>query len=219
MARKWTDEEIEYIRQHAGEMPCYELLDKVNAEFGKNYSLDQLYRVKARCNIRSPNIGCFRKGIRNSPETEYKKGQIPWNKGMHYHAGGRSVETQFKKGNIPKNHRPVGSERISYGRIQIKIAEPNVWENLTTLVWQSANKRALPRGYVIKFANCDGTDYSPENLVAITRAQNAVINHLGIKPYDADSLKAALLIADIRLTRGKRKNESPKHGRRYKKKE
>ena len=38
-------------------------------------------------------------GKRNSPETEIKKGQIPWNKGLK---GNRfSPKTEFKKGHIP----------------------------------------------------------------------------------------------------------------------
>lgn len=215
MARKWTDEEIELIREHAIEMPCYELLKLVNARFGKSYSLVQLYRVKERCGIKSKNIGCYRKGIRSSPATEFKKGHVPHNKGTHPPTKGRMAETQFKKGNIPHNHKPVGTERISYGKIQIKIAEPNKWEWLATLIWQSVHKQALPEGYYIRFANGDITDYSPENLVAITKAQNAILNHLHIQTYDADSLKAALLMCDLKMMSNKRnEQEMRRTGRR-----
>ena len=210
MARIWTDEEIEFIREHAMQMPCAELVKLVNERFGKNYSLEQLYRVKARCRIKSLNIGCYRKGIRNSPETEFKKGHVPHNKGTHPPTVGRMAETQFKPGNMPHNHKPVGSERICYGKIQIKIAEPKSWEWLATLIWQSVHKKALPEGCIIRFANEDITDYSPENLVAITKAQNAVLNHLHIHTYDADSLKAALLICDLKMQQSKRKKRRNK---------
>lgn len=210
MARKWSDEEIEFVREHAMQMPCAELVKLVNERFGKNYSLEQLYRVKARCRIKSLNIGCYRKGIRNSPETEFKKGHVPHNKGTHPPTVGRMAETQFKQGQMPHNHKPVGSERICYGKIQIKIAEPNKWEWLATLIWQSVHKKALPKGCIIRFANEDITDYSPENLVAITKAQNAVLNHLHIHTYDADSLKAALLICDLKMQQSKRKKRRNK---------
>jgi len=210
MARKWSDEEIEFVREHAMQMPCAELVKLVNERFGKNYSLEQLYRVKARCRIKSLNIGCYRKGIRNSPETEFKKGHVPHNKGTHPPTVGRMAETQFKPGNMPHNHKPVGSERICYGKIQIKIAEPKSWEWLATLIWQSVHKKALPEGCIIRFANEDITDYSPENLVAITKAQNAVLNHLHIHTYDADSLKAALLICDLKMQQSKRKKRRNK---------
>lgn len=210
MARKWSDEEIEFVREHAMQMPCAELVKLVNERFGKNYSLEQLYRVKARCRIKSLNIGCYRKGIRNSPETEFKKGHVPHNKGTHPPTVGRMAETQFKQGQMPHNHKPVGSERISYGKIQIKIAEPKSWEWLATLIWQSVHKKALPEGCIIRFANEDITDYSPENLVAITKAQNAVLNHLHIHTYDADSLKAALLICDLKMQQSKRKKRRNK---------
>lgn len=210
MARKWSDEEIEFIREHAMEMPCAELLKLVNDRFGKSYSLEQLYRVKARCRIKSPNIGCFRKGIRSSPATEFKKGHVPHNKGTHPPTVGRMAETQFKQGQMPHNHKPVGSERICYGKVQIKIAEPKSWEWLATLIWQSVHKKSLPEGCIIRFANEDITDYSPENLVAITKAQNAVLNHLHIHTYDADSLKAALLICDLKMQQSKRKKRRNK---------
>lgn len=210
MARKWSDEEIEFIREHAMEMPCAELLKLVNDRFVKGYSLEQLYRVKARCRIKSPNIGCFRKGIRSSPATEFKKGHVPHNKGTHPPTVGRMAETQFKQGQMPHNHKPVGSERICYGKVQIKIAEPKSWEWLATLIWQSVHKKALPEGCIIRFANEDITDYSPENLVAITKAQNAVLNHLHIHTYDADSLKAALLICDLKMQQSKRKKRRNK---------
>ena len=210
MARKWSDEELEFVREHAMQMPCAELVKLVNERFGKNYSLEQLYRVKARCRIKSLNIWCYRKGIRNSPTTEFKKGHVPRNKGTHPPTVGRMAETQFKQGQMPHNHKPVGSERICYGKIQIKIAEPKSWEWLATLIWQSVHKKALPEGCIIRFANEDITDYSPENLVAITKAQNAVLNHLHIHTYDADSLKAALLICDLKMQQSKRKKRRNK---------
>ena len=203
--RVWSDEEIAFIREHAADNQCSVLLEMVNREFGKNYDLAQLYRLKYRLKIRSPNVTTFKKGVRVSPSTEFKKGMTAWNKGVHYNPGGRCADTQFKKGNTPPNHRPVGSERLSYGKIQIKIAEPNVWENLCVLVWQSVNKRPFPKGCVIRFANGDITDYSPENLVILTRAQNAIINQRNIKTCDKESLEAAKLVADIIMASGRKK--------------
>ena len=207
MARKWTDEEIEFLKMHAAEVTCTELLKMVNAEFGKTHSLSQLYGVKARLGIRSPNIGQFRKGIRNSPITEFKKGQPTWNKGISYQPGGRCQDTQFKKGHMPHNHRPVGSERICYGKIQIKIAEPKTWEWLAVLIWQSVHKQALPKDCIIRFANEDITDYSPDNLVAITKTQNVLLNQMHIHTYDAESLRTALLMCELRMQKNKRKKD------------
>ena len=75
--RKWTDEEIEFIRQNVSDKQCSVLLEMINQKFGKNYDLNQLYRLKYRLKLRSPNIATFRKGIRNSPDTEFKKGLVP----------------------------------------------------------------------------------------------------------------------------------------------
>lgn len=89
MARIWTDEEIGFIREHAADMRCSDLLEMVNAEFGKSYELHQLYNLKSRLGIRNLNVGTYRKGAHASPNTEFKKGHKTWNKGISYQAGGQ----------------------------------------------------------------------------------------------------------------------------------
>lgn len=45
-------------------------------------------------------------------KTRLKKGCVSWNKGLHYHPGGRAKETQFKKGHLPCNHKHKGEISI-----------------------------------------------------------------------------------------------------------
>jgi hypothetical protein len=43
--------------------------------------------------------------------TRFQHGAIPWNKGKHFDAGGRSAETRFKKGGISLEHQPINPSR------------------------------------------------------------------------------------------------------------
>ena len=53
---------------------------------------------------------------RGGINTRFPKGIIPWNKGLHFVAGGRSAETRFKPGQIrgsaARKYKPVGSITI-----------------------------------------------------------------------------------------------------------
>lgn len=52
----------------------------------------------------------------------------------------KTKATRFKKGHVPKNHKPVGYERITRdGYIEVKTAEPNVFELKHRLVWIEHN--------------------------------------------------------------------------------
>lgn len=54
----------------------------------------------------------------NGKQTRFQKGIVPWNKGTHFCAGGRSAETRFKKGQIrgaaARRYRPVGTITVRH---------------------------------------------------------------------------------------------------------
>ena len=183
--RRYPKEMLPFIRDRC-DKTCSQILKEVNEEFYVDMTLGGLYSYKNRNGLKSVNTGQRSRGKRTSPQTE------------------------FKKGHIPPNYMPVGSERLSYGVILIKIADPNVWEWLNILIWQSVHKQALPKGYIVRFADGDKTNYSPDNLVAVSRAQNAVINHLGIKTYDRESLEIAKTIANLSMEKERRRKHARK---------
>jgi hypothetical protein len=140
----------------------------------------------------------FRYKLRKTPEfmrerslkTCYKKVRVPENKGKKIteYASFEAIEkmkrTQFKKGQAPVNYKPVGSERLdSEGYTQVKISDPNKWKMKHVIEWEKLHG-AVPKGFIVVFANKDKTDFSPSNLEIVTRRQNLDRNSVHNYPKD-----------------------------------
>lgn len=111
---------------------------------------------------RAINAQAVKMGLRKSPEfmashaARFKPGLEPWNKGMKYHAGGRSAETRFGPGNRPHTWLPISSLRLdATGTLQRKVSdEPGGphkrWRSVHELVWIE-HHGPVPRGCVVVF--------------------------------------------------------------------
>jgi len=126
----------------------------------------------------------------------FKAGQKPWNAGMKgWQACGRSTETQFKLGKKPSNTwRPIGAERVSKdGILARKVADTGDkkadWRMVHVMIWEAENE-PLPDGYIVIFKDRDRANLTPENLEAITRAENMKRN--SIDRYPPEYRQAAI---------------------------
>lgn len=107
-------------------------------------------------------------------KSHFKKGLIPWNKGMKgYLPGGRNHETRFIKGSIPKNHRPVGSIRTNvHGYLEIKIEEGiHKWRLLHREIWKQHHGSYPPKGSAIVFKDGNKENCQIDNMQLLTRKQ------------------------------------------------
>ena len=83
----------------------------------------------------------------------------------------RTKATRFGKGHIPANHKPVGYERITKdGYVEVKTAEPNVFELKHRLVWVERNG-PIPSGCNIQFRDGNKQNFSIDNLYMISRSE------------------------------------------------
>lgn len=104
----------------------------------------------------------------------------------------------FKKGEKSINKHPVGSERISPdGYTRIKVANPSRWINKHKYLYEK-NIRKLNKGELVIFLNGDKTDFSLENLAAVTRGELAQLNKLGFIQSDREFAIAGLNIIRIK---------------------
>ena len=86
----------------------------------------------------------------------------------------RSPATEFKKGNRPQTWVPVGSESKTKGYIRVKVAEPNIWRQRSHIVWEEANDKTLPDGWIVRHIDGNPLNDAPENLKAMPRSQHII---------------------------------------------
>lgn len=107
-------------------------------------------------------------------KTAFKKGAKPWNKGKK---GLRlSPETEFKKGCKSNRIMPIGSETVrkcTNGKLRafVKVANPSEWRERAKVNWEKVNG-PLPKGLVIHHKDRNELNDAPENLEALTRAEH-----------------------------------------------
>ncbi len=116
----------------------------------------------------------------------FNKGHIPWNKGKHHASTGNSLKTQFKKGQKPKNHRPVGSTRITKdGYIEIKIAEGmRQWRLLHREVWKKHHGSYPTKGQALIFIDGNKRNCDILNLRLVSRTELMSINSVHNYPKE-----------------------------------
>lgn len=178
---KWTDEQIELLVKHYPAMPMPELKVLLNASEHRIYNKAFSLKLKRSDEFMESNHACrLRRGDNVGAEHRFKKGLIPWNKGLKgINLGGK--ETQFKKGGMPKNTLPIGSLRITReGILERKISNESGssnkrWRSVHELVWTEINGE-IPKGHICVFkAGFKTTDpelITIDKIECISRAEN-----------------------------------------------
>ena len=184
--KKYTDEMIEFLREVTPQKTYKEITELFNNKFNLDTTVETMKGLLSRKKIHTGTLG------------QFKKGSVPWNKGVYGYMGAN--RTSFKPGNIPANWKPVGSERIdTEGYTLIKIAEPRKWALKHRIIWEEHYKKKIPRGSVIIFADGDKSNLSIENLICVTRNELKVLNKCGLIKNDVELTKTGLNIAKIRI--------------------
>lgn len=186
---KFSDEQIEFIREIAPGRYAAEITEMVNKQFNLDLKVSQIESCKKNHNIMS--------GI----DSRFKKGMIPYNKGKKGSMSPEQYEkckaTMFKKGNIPQNHRPIGSERIDRdGYTYIKVAEPNKWKLKHRLLWEEHNG-PIPHKHRLIFADGNRQNICLENLILVSYAESLIMSQRELFSENAEFTKTGVNIAKV----------------------
>lgn len=142
----------------------------------------------------TPNRGYFKKGKRYSPDTEFKKGIIPHNKGLKIteyvppHSLEKLKRTQFKPGQLPHTAKEKGYisrlERVrANGNIEVVYNINIDWKgnrkphnSYKWYLWEVEHQTDRPEGMIITVKNGNQDDMRLDNFEVISRAENLFRN-------------------------------------------
>lgn len=186
--KPWTDAELSTLRSRYPDERAADIARALGRPVSQVYQAAQRHGLKKSEAFKASDMSArIRRGKRSPAmaSTQFKKGQVPFNKGTHFHAGGRSVETQFKKGGMrgaaQHNYVPIGSERISKdGYLERKVTDDHPvptrrWTGVHRIVW-AATHGPIPPGFIVVFKPGMRTKIADEitvdKLEIISRVEN-----------------------------------------------
>ena len=187
---RYTDEQLRFLADNAQGRCRQELADLFNARFNLQLSVIAIAGT------------CKRYGYQTGRDTRFKQGKKTWNAGMK--GVMKANSGSFRPGRVPANIKPVGTRIIdSHGYAKVKIAAPNKWAFVHVLLWLERHGE-LPPGHVVIFADGDRSNFSEDNLVAVSRAELAVLNKQGLIQEHTNLTKAGIAITKLILKAGER---------------
>lgn len=190
----WSDDEKEYLKKITPGHHYKEIAELMSNKFEMEFTVSQIKNAIGRYKLNTGFNG------------QFKKGNVPANKGVKGVIYEGCKKTWFKKGHTPINHRQVGSERINiYGYVEIKVAEPNKWKLKHHVIYEKHNG-SIPKGYNVIFGDRNPMNFDIDNLILVSKAQLLKMNQHNLIKNDANITRTGALIADIYLKIGKRNN-------------
>ena len=144
---------------------------------------------------------CYKNGITNGLNGQFKKNRVPWNKGMKGWCAPGSERTWFKKGQSSPNERTIGSEYDSAGYLLVKIKDKgsrtDKWRPKHVLVWEKAHG-PVPEGHIVIFLDGNHKNFNLDNLACIPRGINAILNRSRLRSDNADITKVRITQAELK---------------------
>ena len=190
---KFTDEQINFIREIAPGRYVSEITEMFNKHFNLELQVSQIVSCKHNHKIAS-GIDCrFQKGMK--PANKGKKGSMSPDQYK------KCAATMFKKGNIPANRRPIGSERVDNrdGSILIKVQDGHLqknWMSKSRYVYEQAYGK-IPKGHKIIFADGNNRNFNLDNLILVSNAEELIMNKRKLMSKDAEFTKTGAIIAKV----------------------
>lgn len=121
----------------------------------------------------------------------------------------RGVNTgEFSKGR--RERRGIGAEVVSNGYTYVKVADeyfeggtsptgyvaPN-WSAKQRVVWERANGKSVPDGYIVIFVDGDTENFDPGNLACISRKTSAILSSNGWFSGTPEIRRAAIRYCEL----------------------
>jgi hypothetical protein len=213
--RFWTDEEILIVRALYPGTKTARIAQQLSRPTSAVYQAAvKLGLHKSEEYLASPEACRLRRGEHPGLATQFKKGQVPVNKGMRRPgwAPGRMRETQFKPGRrqgaAAGNWRPLGTIAVDaegYRRIKVRegkkgeaygFGNTKIWPLLQRHNWEQAFG-PIPDGHTVVFKDGDRSNCDVGNLEMISRAELMKRNTIHNR-YPKDVVNTIMLLGAVK---------------------
>ncbi|MGM0258239.1 HNH endonuclease signature motif containing protein [Enterococcus sp. AZ102] len=184
----FSKEQVAFIKENYVGISNLELTEKINAEFGTNFTLRQIKGFKGNRNLNSGLTGHFPKG--HVPIYKGTKGMV--------NVGGNSGS--FKKGQRSLNVVPVGTKSFrSDNYWWVKVSdEPTKWRQVHRVKWEK-EYGPLKSDEVLIFLDGDTNNLDLNNLKAIKRTEHVRMNQNNYRFSDPELTKTGLVLTRTKM--------------------
>ena len=175
---RWTEEELQYLRQHYPDGNTAEIAEHLGRTEGAVRSAADTYGIKKSAEFKERQM----QDMINSPQSiahRFAKGHKSsfkgekWYELMPEESRNKCLRTAFKDGHIPHNAYADGTELVRDGRVYIKVPGIRRLQLKHRYVWEKHNGK-IPEGYIIKFKDGDFMNCDIDNLYIMSRADACV---------------------------------------------
>lgn len=198
--KRWPQGMYEFIRDNSWGVSSKEMAQMVNEKFGTDFTPSRMKVFRARHKIKSGLTGW------------YQKNHEPGNKGKKLEEyitdperladiRERMRPSQWLKGNRPMNEMAVGDIVVNsdgYKLIKVQMTG-TIWERWHFLhreVWQQHNG-PIPEGMLVTFKDSNRLNCDIDNLVLISKAENAALTGHHYRFKDPDLTMAGLSVVRL----------------------
>lgn len=199
--KKWTSEDLEYLRKHYSNTENHILMDYFDCSLKSLYSAAKKIEVKKSPEYISKICGVVLREV--GKNTRFSKGSIPVNKGkkqveyMSEESIKKTCKTRFKKGDKPHNIVEVGSERITKdGYFEVKVGDftndaSRNFKLKHRIIWEQYYGE-IPDKFQVRFKDGNKMNFDIDNLILVSLSESLKINSMS----DSSIAKRFLSIKD-----------------------
>lgn len=204
-----TKDQAEFVKDAYKKMPIHDVTSALNKHFGTEFGENQ---IEAYINNH---------GFESGRTGQFKKGGKPWNSGTKGQGLTNANSGSFKKGNIPATIRPLYSERKNKDKLtEIKVPIPHPGKKTETQFmpkqrWiYEQHFGPIPDGYVVSFIDGNRENFSPDNMMLISRAELIKLNKNNYREMPDDLKPSVFALSKLQAHISKKRkvlnNEMPK---------
>lgn len=197
--RMWSEEEIQYCRDHCSEYSYQEMADAITKLFGKPTTFGHIKGLYARNHLGNGRDCRFLKG-----QPAHNKGKT-WDEYMPKEAQAKAKCGQFKKGNKPYNWSPIGNISVrtdTRGNKYhfIKVQDKHGCKNYmlySRYVYEKAHNVKLKDDEHILHLDGNSLNDDIDNLMVVSMGEKCILNGVYYCIDDAELRKSIIYMARI----------------------